>query len=446
MSQGSPGKRDIFGLAWPIAMNAILLQLILVIDTVLVTPLGEESLAAMGVAASVAGILVGLLLAFSNGTQLVLAQAFGAKNLLALSRGFRSGAVINTVIACFGVFFVFVFGKSLIGLISDNSSVAEMSYSYLKVFSVVIFSVSISQNITVYFNATGNSRIPLYANLLELPINVAVSMVLVYGLLGFSEMGLEGAAIGSAVAVTTRASFLMVFYTKKQGKQGASEVAKLTVANVKEHMSYATPIAGTFVSMILAGSVCMMIYAKLGVNEFAALVLIAPWIKVAGHLSTGWGHSTGIFVGQLLGDKNWSQLDGFISKSWRASFLISAVISVAYISMFFLFEAIYPELEQETLDTLWLFAPILAISPFIRTSNTICGHVLRAGGDAKYVFKIHAYTQWLIIVPLSALFVLYWELSAVWVFALTLLEEGIKAIPFHLRMHSGRWKNSLVTN
>ena len=444
MSQALPGNRNIFSLAWPIAMNAILLQLILVIDTVLVTPLGEESLAAMGVAASVAGILVGLLMAFSNGTQLVIAQAFGAKSPLAVSLGFRSGIVINSLIACAGILFIFTFGRSLISLIAESETMVDMSYSYLKIFSVVVFGVSISQNITVFFNATGRSRVPMYANLIELPINVVVSMVLIYGMLGFTEMGLEGAAVGSAVAVSSRALFLILFYSKQKAKQVPFESSTLTASDVKDHVNYALPIAGTFISMILSTGVCMMIYAKLGVNEFAALVLIAPWIKVAGHLSTGWGQATGILTGQLLGNKDWKLLDGFVSKSWRASFVVSLVMSIAYISMFFLFEAIYPELKEETLNALWMFAPILAVTPFIRTSNTICGHVLRAGGDAKYVFKVHALTQWFITVPLSALFVLYWELPVVWVFALTLLEEVIKAVPFHLRMYSGSWKRSLA--
>ena len=57
MKQTAPTMKMNFGLAWPIGMNAILLQLILVIDTVIVTPLGEESLAAMGIAASIAGII-----------------------------------------------------------------------------------------------------------------------------------------------------------------------------------------------------------------------------------------------------------------------------------------------------------------------------------------------------------------------------------------------------
>lgn len=447
MTQAPPGRQDIFTLAWPIAMNAILLQLILVIDTVLVTPLGETSLAAMGLAASIGGLVLGLFFAFSNGTQLIIAQAYGAKNALAISLGFRSGRFINGVIACLGILSIFTFTESLIHMLADSDAMAVLAYDYLKVFSIVTIGVALSQNITVYFNATGNSRIPFYANLFELPINVLFSVLFIYGFLGFPELGLTGAALGTAIAVMSRTLFLIHLYSKKQKKQEDTQqyqLKKLTRNDVQHHLKYATPIAGTFISAVLANSLCMLIYAKLGVNQFAALTLLAPWVKVAGQLATGWAQATSILVGQLLGNKSWGVLDGFISKAWSTSFLISFFMSLAYLCMFFVFEAIYPELQEETLSTLWQFMPILLILPFIRASNTFCGNVLRAGGDAKHVFKIHAYTQWFVIVPLSVLFVLYLELSAVWVFGLILLEESIKGVPFHIRMLGGKWKKSLV--
>ncbi|MEL0629687.1 MATE family efflux transporter [Psychromonas aquatilis] len=443
MNKEAPGNKKIFGLAWPIAMNAILLQLILVIDTVLVTPLGEEALAAMGIAASVAGIILGLLFAFSNGTQLIIAQAFGAGNHLAVSQGFRSGRFVNSVISLVGIIVIFTVSKPLINMIADSESIALMSYHYLQTFSLVTIGVALSQNITVYFNATGNSRIPFYANIIEIPVNVVVSLIFIYGLIGLPELGLVGAAIGSTVAVSCRTLFLLMFYLKQQDEK-KTDTQKLTKENVKYHLKYATPIAGTFVSSVIAVSICMLIYAKLGVNQFAALTLIAPWVKISGQLSTAWAQATSIIVGQLLGNKSLDLVDGVISKAWRVSFYISVVIALAYVTMFYLFKLIYPELQQETVDTLWQFVPILFILAFVRTTNTFCGNVLRAGGDATHVFKIHAYTQWLIIVPLSALFVLHWQLSVFWVFALTLLEEIIKSVPFHLRMLGGKWKRSLV--
>ena len=447
MTQTPPGNQKVFTLAWPIAMNAILLQLILVIDTVLVTPLGEEALSAMGVAASIGGIILGLLFAFSNGSQLVLAQAFGAKNTSAVSRAFRSGRLINGVISATGIFLIFTASKPLIYLIADTDAMAQMAFNYLRMFSVVTIGVALCQNITVYFNATGNSRIPFYANIFELPVNVGASLLFIYGYWGFPELGLTGAALGTAIAVLCRTIFLTAFYIKNQQNNDEnldSKPEKLSAADVKHHLKYATPIAGTFVSGVLANSLCMLIYAKLGINQFAALTLISPWIKVAGHLSTAWAQATSIIVGQLLGNKSWGMLDRFISKAWTASFYISIFMSLAYLSMFYLFEFMYSDLQTETLATLWLFMPILVILPYIRASNTFCGNVMRAGGDANHVFKIHALTQWFVIVPLSALFVLYLDLGAVWVFGLILFEELIKGVPFHIRMRSGKWKRSLV--
>ena len=102
-------------------------------------------------------------------------------------------------------------------------------------------------------------------------------------------------------------------FARQQAKAKHDQPEKLTRANVLYHLRFATPIAGTFVSGVLANSICMLIYAKLGVNQFAALTLIAPWVKVAAHLSTAWAQATSIFVGQLLGNKSWELVDKFIN-------------------------------------------------------------------------------------------------------------------------------------
>nr|CAA6806405.1 MAG: Unknown protein [uncultured Thiotrichaceae bacterium] len=445
MSKSNPNNKDIFKLSWPIAMNAILLQLTLVIDTVLVTPLGEGSLAAMGLAASIAGLILGFLFAFSNGTQLLIAQAFGADKVSAMCSGFNAGLIINWAITFLGVLFILTFGKAFVSFVAETQVLADLAYEYLSIFSIAVFGVSISQHITAFFNATGNSKLPFYANILELPINVAVSLVLIHGMWGFPEMGLAGAALGTSIAVLCRSLFLITLLRRlKASPLKGNQLSHISLAGIRNHFKNALPIAATFVSMVLSNSLCMMIYARLGVLEFAALTLITPWIRVAGHLVTAWAQATGILVGQLLGRNAREYLDRFVSHSWRMAFVLSGVVSLCYLGMFFMFEWFYPELQQETIDTLWQFMPILVVVPFIRSSNTICGHVLRAGGDATHAFKIHFYAQWLVIVPLSALFVLYLDLHAVWVFGLILLEELVKSVPFHLRIYSGRWKRCLV--
>jgi putative MATE family efflux protein len=446
MRNHSPTNKSVFNLAWPIASNAVLLQCILIIDTILVTPLGEESLAAMGLAGSIGGIILGFLFAFSNGSQLLIAQAFGAENPIALKSSFWSGQVINWLASLAGISIIIFLGDVILGAIATTESMASQAKDYLLIFTGVIVGVSISHNITVLFNGTGNSKLPFYSNLIELPVNAGLSYVLIYGLWGIPEMGLSGAAWGSVVAVGLRTVFLVCcLYLTKQTFILLSGWMKGTfIQSLKHHFNQSYHIAITFISMSMTAHVCMMIYAKLGVNQFAALILILPWIRVAGNIVTAWAQATGILVGQLLGKNRWELLDGFVKQSWRFSVFISLFIAALYAGMFFLFEALYPGLEQETIDALWSLMPIVVALPFIRTSNTICGHVLRAGGEAPHVLKIHGFTQWLLTVPLTALFVLYLDLSVVWILGIIFLEEIVKSIPFHIRMLSGVWKRSLV--
>ena len=56
-------------------INAMLLQGVVIIDGFLVSPLGEGALASMGLATSLGFLLVGLLFALSNATQILVSQA-----------------------------------------------------------------------------------------------------------------------------------------------------------------------------------------------------------------------------------------------------------------------------------------------------------------------------------------------------------------------------------
>jgi Na+-driven multidrug efflux pump len=62
-------------MGWPLALKAFMLHGIIVVDAYLVSPLGEEALAAMGLAGAISGLLLGVLFAFSNATQIRIAQA-----------------------------------------------------------------------------------------------------------------------------------------------------------------------------------------------------------------------------------------------------------------------------------------------------------------------------------------------------------------------------------
>ncbi|ASJ76365.1 MATE family efflux transporter [Granulosicoccus antarcticus] len=440
-----PGSRNVLSLAWPLAINAIMLNGIVIVDTFLVSSLGEGALASMGLATAIISLLLGTLFALSTATQILVAQGQGANDPVRLKSAFWCGLVLNSVASMLCLMLTWTIGDEIISYFAHTPQIAADAISYLHVFTAVIIGEMLSQSVSCYFNGTGRTKLPFFSHLVTIPVNIGLSVVLIYGLYGFPELGLTGAAIGSAAAAIVRMLFLM--YCILQRDRAIIFVAgwsQTTLARSSiRHLILALPIAATFFSQSVATVLCTLLYARMSVSQFAAITLIMPWIQIFGQFMTSWAQATGIFVGQLLGKKtSASSLDEFLSRVWRITFALAALVSLLHLVTSLSFGWIYGDLLEDTQDALWSFLPVLLILSFPKSSNAICGHTLRAGGDTVYVMNIFVFSQWAVRVPLTILFILYLDLSAAWVFSLFLVEELVKFPLFHRRIYSGKWRTT----
>ncbi|MEM9523591.1 MAG: MATE family efflux transporter [Pseudomonadota bacterium] len=441
-----PTHGAIFKLAWPLAVNAILLQGIVILDTYLVSILGENALTAMGLAGAIAGLLSGALMSISHATQILVARAKGADDPVALKSALWCAVAIGGAVAGLGLALVRTLGDDVIGSFAHTPEIAQDAVAYLDIFALVIVFEVGSQAISCHFNGTGRTRLPFYSHLAEMPVNIGLSVVLIFGLYGFPELGLKGAAIGSAAAALVRLLFLAVCLHRLEAAViRAPGWARATFpASVTWHALFALPVAAAFFGQAACNTVSALLYARMSVNDFAAMTLILPWIQVVGTMMISWAQATGIFVGQLLGQRETAgHMNAFLKRSWRVCIVIAAFVSTLYLAASMSFRWIYEDLQRETLDALWSFVPALLLLSFPKSSNAMCGSTLRAGGDTVYVMNIHLFSQWAYRVPMTALLVLYLDWSVTWVFALLLFEECLKFPFFHLRVLSGKWRTML---
>ena len=430
-------------------LKAIMLHGTVVIDAYLVAGLGEASLAAMGLAAAIAGVVLGGILAFSNAMQIRAAQAAGSGDPVYLKSALAAGLTISVIVGAVGLAAITLFGSRIVTAMAPNAEVAGLAIRYLSIFSLVILGEAFGQCLSSFLNGCGRTRVPLYSFCLSLPINVAASIVLIHGYLGLPGYGVAGAAMGSAIAILVQVAFLGISLLRTDGhlmrvhgwRQGRF------LPTLRRHFAFSLPIAATFFSAALATHVCTLIYASLSLNAFAAMTLIAPWIMVTGTIGMQWAQATGIIVAQLLGQRQpEAVLDAFLSSAWRGAFVAAGGVSLLLAGVCLSANVLYQDLSVETRSTLLAFLPILLILPFPKGSNAICGNTLRASGDTIYVMHIFVWSQWLFRVPATALAVLWLDLPAVWVLSLLLLEELVKFPAFHARLYTGQWKTSLPTD
>ncbi|MGY5451197.1 MATE family efflux transporter [Agarivorans sp. MS3-6] len=418
-------------LAWPLALNGLLMQSMLMVDTLLVSPLGEIPLAAMGIAATMVAFILGIQMALANGSQLVLSRAVGSGNNRSVAKGFWSGLTINVLVALIFWLVLSFADDAIIGALTDNRLLQEQIKSYLAFSKYLVLFTAMTQVLIALFNSQGKSKIPLKGYVIEMPINAVLSYFLIHGLSGMEGMGVEGAALGSLIAITIRMAYLSACLKSDTSLNLAIDSsASSLIQNIRLHAIEIFPVAANVTILQIGISVYQLLYSQLSINAYVAITLVMPWLRSGTQFITAWAHSSAISVSQAIGSKKLDDLAKNVDKSIDIAVIMSVICAIAFAGLSFILPSIYPDLDAETYQALNLIAPLYILLPIMRGYNTVHGHILRALGKTSAVFKINFIGQWLISIPLCALLILYFDASIFWAFAIQPFEEIVKALPF----------------
>lgn len=407
------------------------MQSMLMVDTLLVSPLGEIPLAAMGIAATLVAFIMGIQMALANGSQLVLSRAIGSGNKQALTKGFWAGLIINLSVALIFWLALHLGDQAIVTALADDPKLQQQIISYLAISKYLVLFTAITQVIIALFNSQGKSKIPLQGYLIEMPINAILSYLLIHGFADFSGMGLEGAAVGSLIAIVIRMSYLSFCLKANQSLElGFKQSVPALLNSMRLHSREIFPVAVNVTILQIGISVYQLLYSQLNINAYVAITLVMPWLRAGTQFITAWAHSSAISISQAIGSRKLDDLAQNVDKSIDVAVIMSLVCALAFAGLSFILPNIYPELDAETYQALSLIAPLYIFLPIVRGYNTVHGHALRALGKTTSVFKINFIGQWLISIPLCALLILYFEVSIFWAFAIQPFEEIVKALPF----------------
>lgn len=403
----------------------MLMQAMVVVDVLLVTPLGVEVISSLGIAGAITSFLLGIQFAIANGTQLLIARAYGSKDKIEIDLCMFSGWLFNLLFTGFIILLLFFFSEQLLESTLNHPVTVVLANEYIRVYFWVFAFSSLSQVLIAYFNGIGQTNIPLKGMLIELPLNVLFSWAFIYGVWFLPELGMTGAAVGSVLSILMR----LVFLSWKFIASNRSSFENFRFnTRIGHHFKEVYPVSANF--LILAGGAFLyqIAFSQLSIYAFAAITLVLPWMKIVGQVANAWSQATAINISQMLGSHQKKILSDFVHSSLSVVLFISIFLSILLYIFSILATYLYSDLDSLVLGSLSSMALIMCLIPLIRCYNTLCGHTLRSFQASEYVLIIHAITQWFICIPLCFLLV-YLEMPVRVVFGVMLFEEILK-LPF----------------
>lgn len=151
---------------------------------------GTAGIAAIGASSLAVTCMVSFLSGFSVGSNVLVASKRGARDEEGLRRVFGTSVLLALLLGALFCVAGIVCSDALVGLMAVPESVHDDALSYLRIYFLALPFVALYDNVASCLRGIGDSRTPLYAQIIGGIINVALDAVALLVL----DLGIDGVA------------------------------------------------------------------------------------------------------------------------------------------------------------------------------------------------------------------------------------------------------------
>lgn len=430
-------------LALSLALQNLLTYGVNMMDTVMLGRYSQDAMGGVSLCNQVQYLLQMLVVGAGEGAVVLGSQYWGKGKLEPIPHiigvALRFGGSLAVIM--FGI--VLLFPTQLLSLLSNDSAVIAEGAKYFQIicFTYIIFTVT---NILVAsLRSIGIVKIGYIISGSTLVINVCLNYCLIYGNLGFPELGVRGAAIATLVSRCVELLIVIYYLKFKEHKLNLTlkKLLHIDTSYVRDYGRVSSPVLINQALWGVAQMVQTGILGHLGGDVTAANAIAVQVYQVLSVVAYGAASASGIVVGRTIGEGNEQRLHPLVTT------LQVLFITIGICSGFLIFILRVPilavfggTLTERAYELSMQFMFVLAITTVGTSYQMACDNgIIRGGGDTTFSAKMNLISMWLIIVPFSAMAAFWWKCPPIIVFFLLKWDQLYKAIPVVIRLRSWKW-------
>jgi len=371
-------------LALPIMATSLIQMAYNMIDMIWIGRVGAFAVTAVGTASFSVWFGKGIAQMPKIGGQVKLGQAIGARQH---EKASRIISVTFQIMIFFTVLYIALltfFNHEIIGFFNLNSiQTIKAAENYLRIISFGIVFSFFNMVVTGLLTASGNSKSPFRANTIGLMINIILDPILIFGLLGFDSLGVEGAAIATVFAqgivslvflrelILDKTIFIDINLLKLLPLENYNSVLKIGVFSSIQTMGFST------VSMIIARFVANFGDTAIAIQRVGSNIESISWMT-----ADGFAASLNAFIAQNYGNKDLDRCH----RGYRSGLKIMALWGIfttifIYFGSPYIFQLFLP--DPSVLNDGVVYLKIVAISQLFMCVEIITGGAFSGYGNTK---------------------------------------------------------------
>lgn len=407
-------------LALPIAAQRVVGTTVNLLDNVMVGTLGDDFVSSAAIANQFFLLFTFVSGGVIGGAVLISAQAYGNKNLDICKKMISLSIWLSILISLIFMGLTFKGAEIIIQIYSDSSVILSPSSSYLRIIAWSFIPFALTTALTMLYRTVGSVKIGFYIEFVNCIVNVIFNAILIFGLLGFPALGLNGAGIATVIArwIGFVVVLIFVFIVDKKLKYKPSDLLVLPDKEMmKTFLVCGIPILFGDSFMMINSTLQTMITGRISDTYITANSIVHVIWQVAVLTAMGFESAANIMIGNDIGVGDMEKAQ----KNGERFFLLSIVQGVISASLVLLvgplilsfYQVSDAAIEMARLMTYSASIVVVMMSIMMITTKG----VIRAGGKTREMMIVDIASSLGFGIPLGflAAFIFKWPAHIIYV-------------------------------
>ncbi len=428
-------------IALPMMFSGFIQSIVLITDASFMSRYSTASFDAVGNAGLIYITLYMTVVGIGDGAQIIMARRIGENKHHLLGRIFSAGIIFQLFFSgmLFSIMFYLIPGW--IKIFSINPEIANLQADFISVRSVAIIPAAVFLMMQSYFLAKGKTYPVLIASLLTASLNILLDYGLIFGNLGFPEMGVKGAALASTSSDVLGMITMFTFFILDR-EHILMRFRFFRFASLKNLLTISSPIMLQGTIALGTWTVFFILLEQRGLFELTVSQNIRSIYFLAFVPVWGFAGATKTYISQYLGENKENE----IPKIQRRIQLLTT----GFLLLFFHGAIIYPETlvglinpNESYIEMSAQILRLISVSIILYGIISVYYQTIQGSGNTIYALVIELSTVVFYLIT-CFLFIKVLKLDIFWIWTVEYIYFGTIGIMSILYLRNSNWKNKIV--
>lgn len=426
--------KETIALAYPVMIGQLGFMMMGVVDSLMVGEIGAAPLAAASLANSLTMVIFIVSLGVAIAVTPLVAISNGAGNHNECEEYFKQSIVVNIFFGLITLTMI-VIVSYFIQYLKQPQEVIKQASSYTRILGLSIIPVLIFHSYKQFIEGLSFTKPAMYFSILANIVNAFTNWLLIFGNLGFPQLGLDGAGWATFMSRIFMAAGLIIYTNRSANFKDfhmSPIVHSINYSVIKKILKLGLPSGFQYLFEVGAFSFAVVMVGWIGTKPLAAHQIAISLASISFMIVLGISSAGGIRVGNALGKKDFYEA--------RHAGITAILLGISFMTLFgILFMSLnrfLPTLyinDQEVISIASSLIIIAAIFQIFDGTQAVGIGVLRGLTDVKGPTVITFIAYWVIGLPAAYLLGFIFELGVIGVWVGLLLSLAASASMLTIR-------------